>query len=149
MKQLIVRNFWLKILALFLAAIVWMYIVGELNKGAPDEKALFERIMPARVMAKEVPIKISLIGKPVPGYTIATEEISVTPSKCAVFASPRILKNIDYFATEEIDISEFTKSVVKEIKLKRVKPGIIFENDFLVRVVIPIKKIKQETEVKN
>lgn len=46
MKQLIMQNFWLKVLALFLATLVWLYVVGELNKGTPEERALFERILP-------------------------------------------------------------------------------------------------------
>lgn len=44
MKELIIKNLWLKLLALFLAVILWLYIVGELNKGTPEEKVLFEKI---------------------------------------------------------------------------------------------------------
>jgi hypothetical protein len=44
-KQLIIANFWLKLLALFLSLIVWLYVAGELNKGSPEEKALFEKMM--------------------------------------------------------------------------------------------------------
>lgn len=45
MKRLIIENFWLKLLALLLAIIIWMYVVGEANKGAPEEKAVFKRIL--------------------------------------------------------------------------------------------------------
>lgn len=45
MRQLIVANFWLKLLAFFLAIIVWLYVVGELNKGSPEEKAFFEKML--------------------------------------------------------------------------------------------------------
>jgi len=146
MKQLIVKNFWLKVTALFLAIVIWLYVVGELNKGTPEEKSLFERILPARVSAKEVPIKVVLIGKPVPGYTVLTEEISVKPYTAVVLAPRNLLKNIGYMATEEIDIGEFTKSTVKDVGIKPVGPGIVFDKDFRVRVVIPVKKIKPEEE---
>lgn len=46
--RFITRNFWLKIVALFLAIIIWVYVVGELNKGSLDEKAFLERILPSQ-----------------------------------------------------------------------------------------------------
>ena len=51
MKRLVIKNFWLKVLALFLAVIVWFYVVGELNKGTPEEKTLL-RTLNAEVRRK-------------------------------------------------------------------------------------------------
>jgi len=147
MKQLVVKNFWLKVLALFLAVIVWLYVVGELNKGTPDEKSLFDRILPSRLAAKEIPIKVALVGKPRPGYHLLSEEISVKPSSCVILTSRNLLKNIGYLTTEEIDISEFTKSIAKEIKVRPVGPGVILEKDFYVTVVIPIRKLEEQKQV--
>lgn len=49
MREIILRNFWLKILALFFAILVWLYVVGELNKGTPEERALFKKIINAKI----------------------------------------------------------------------------------------------------
>lgn len=139
-KQLIVKNFWLKLLALFLAVVVWLYVVGELNKGTSEQKALLESILPSRLAAKQIPVKVAWVGKPRSGYRFLSEEISVKPSSCIVLAPQNLLKNISYLITEEIDISEFTKSIVKEVKVRPVGPGVILEKDFYVTVVIPIRK---------
>lgn len=53
MRQLIAANFWLKVLALFLAIVVWLYVVGELNKGSPEEKAFFNKMMFYRKWVKK------------------------------------------------------------------------------------------------
>ncbi|MDD5450113.1 MAG: hypothetical protein PHO42_05910 [Candidatus Omnitrophica bacterium] len=46
MRRFIIKNFWLKLVALFLAIIVWLYVVGELNKGTTEEKAVIHRVLP-------------------------------------------------------------------------------------------------------
>ena len=38
-NKFFLNNIGLKLLALALAIIVWVYIVGELNKATPEEKA--------------------------------------------------------------------------------------------------------------
>jgi len=141
-RKIIIKNFWLKVSAFFLAIIVWLYVVGELNKGTLDERAFFEKILPYKAQAVEVPIKVTLIGKPLTGYRILNERISVKPSTCVIIASKNLLKNIEYATTEEIDISEFTKSVVKQVRLKPVGTGIILEKHFFVTVAIPVEKIE-------
>lgn len=57
MKQLIVRNFWLKLMALLLAIIVWLYVVGELNKGTPEEKAFFKKVLPLEKAGQETGVE--------------------------------------------------------------------------------------------
>jgi len=147
MKQFVVKNFWLKVLALFLALIVWFYVASELGKGTPEEKELFERVLPYRVSAKEVPIKINMIGQPHEGYRILNDRITIRPSACLILGPKSLLKNLSYVTTEAIDIGEFTKSIIKEIKIKPIGAGIVLENDFMVNVAIPIEKIEQEQEV--
>ncbi|NQU74245.1 MAG: YbbR-like domain-containing protein [Candidatus Omnitrophica bacterium] len=147
MKKIIIKNLWLKVLALFLAVIVWLYVVGELNKGTPNQRALFERILPYRIEAREVPIKIALIGKPLNGYRVLHEKATVKPSTCIIMAPKNVLKNISHVATEDIDIGEFTKSVVKQIKVKPIGGGVIVKGNFFVTVAIPIEKIERKKEV--
>lgn len=146
MRQLIVTNFWLKALALFLALIVWLYVVGELNKGSPEEKALFLRIMPFKLYAKEVPIKVALVGKPRYGYQVAVEKVVVKPEAYAILAPRSIAKDIEYVTTEDIDIGEFTKSAAKEVKLKPIGGGVVLDRNFMVKVVIPVHKIEPAAE---
>jgi len=146
MKKLIIRNFWLKVLALFLAIVAWLYVVGELNKGTVEEKALFDRMLPYKLAAKEIPIKINLIGNPPPGYRVLNEAVSVKPSVCLILAPKNLIKDISYVTTEEIDIGKFTRSIAREVKIKPLRGGIILEKYFVVNVVIPVEKIEQETK---
>ena len=145
MKRIAIKNLWLKVAALFLAIIVWVYVVGELNKGTPNQRALFERMLPYKVIAREVPIKIALIGKPLSGYRVLVERINVKPSSCIIMAPRNVLKSISYVTTEDIDVGEFTKSVLKKVKIKPVGPGIYLEKDFLVNIAVPIEKIKKQS----
>jgi len=149
MRQLIVKNFWLKALALSLAFIIWVYVVGELDKGTPDEKALFNRMLPYKLAAKSVPIKAAIVGSPKPGYRIQNEAIMIRPSTCLVMAPQNLLKSIHYVTTEDIDLSEFTRPASKEVKIKPIGGGVMLEKDFFVRVVIPVKKAQApDKEVK-
>jgi len=140
MKQLIIKNFWLKMLALFLAFVVWVYVVGELDKGTPDERALLNRVLPYKLAAKSVPVKAAIVGSPRAGYHILNEAIIIRPSTCLVMAPQNLLKNINYVTTEDIDLSEFTRPVSKEARIKPIGGGVMLEKDFFVRVVIPVKK---------
>jgi len=145
-KQLVMKNIWFKVLAFFLAVISWFYVVGELNKGSMSDKSIFDRILPRRMVAKQIPIKINLIGTPPKGYIVQNDKVSIKPSECIVLGSRSFLRRIEYITTEEIDMSEFTRSIVKRLKIKPVTRGIIMEKDFFVNVVIPIEKIQQDTE---
>jgi len=144
MKKIIIKNLWLKVLALFLAVVVWLYVVGELNKGPPNQRALFERILPYRIEASEITIKIALIGKPLEGYRVLNDKATVQPSSCIIMAPRNVLKGISHVTTEDIDIGEFTKSIVKQIKIKPMGGGAILNGNFLVTVAVPIEKIEQK-----
>ena len=144
MKRLIIKNFWLRVLALFLAVLVWFYVMGELNKDKTHDSSLFERMLPYRATTKEVPIKVTLIGEPASGYKVIENDISVIPSRCLLVAPTNILDEVDHISTEEIYLNEFTRSISKDIKIKPISSGITLEKDFLIRVTIPIKKIEQE-----
>ncbi|MBI4335427.1 MAG: YbbR-like domain-containing protein [Candidatus Omnitrophica bacterium] len=142
-KQLILKNFWLKVTAFFLAVVIWLYVVGELNKGTPEEKALFERVLPYKVAGKQVPVKAAIVGKPRPGYQVFAERVTIKPSACVILAPQGVLKGIQYVTTEDIDISEFTRSVSKEVRIKPIgRAGITVDNHVFVRVLIPIRRIE-------
>ena len=144
MIRFIVKNFWLKVTALFLAVILWMYVAGELGKGTEQETVLFDRILPYKLIAKEVPIKVNLIGQPRPGYRVLNDQITIKPSNCMVMGPKNSLKTIQYVTTQEIDLGEMTRSVVREIKIKPPGSGFVMEKDFFVTVVVPVQKIEQE-----
>lgn len=143
MRQLIVKNFWLKMLALLLAFVAWLYVVAELGKGTQQETSLIENILPYKVDAKEIPIKINLIGNPPAGYRVLNEKILVRPSSCVLIGPKGLLKKITYIPTEEIDIGKFTRSVSKDFKIQPTGVGVLLEKSFFVSVTIPVEKIEQ------
>lgn len=140
----IVNNFWLKVTALFLAVILWMYVVGELGRGTEQEAVFFDRILPYKAVAKEVPVKVNLIGQPKPGFRVLNDQITVKPSHCIVMGPKNSLKAIQYLTTQEIDMGELTGSFVRQVKVKSPGQGFIMEKDFFVTVVVPVQKIEQE-----
>ncbi len=144
MKQFFVKDFWLKMLALFFAFAVWVYVVSELNKGTPEEKEFFGKFLPYKVSALEVPIKVALIGKPLTGYRVLNDRIVIRPSTCLLIAPRNLIKTISYVTTADIDISELTKSVARQVKIRPVGPGIFLEKDFFVNIVIPVERVEYD-----
>lgn len=146
LKDLIVKNFWLKVLALFLAVLSWFYIIGELDKRAPEGSAFFKQVLPYRMVAQDMPIKINLVGKPRTGYQVLYDKITIKPSSCVILAPRYLMQKLSSITTDQINIGEFTKPIVKKVHIRPVGHGIILESDFVVDVVIPIKKIQPQEQ---
>ena len=144
MKKLVVKNFWLKVLALFLAVIVWFYILGELRKAAEKEGKVFERILPFRVSSKSVPIKATIVGQLASGYRIRYKDIEIKPDNYVLIGPKNMLRGIFFVTTEAIDVGEYTKPVTKKAGIETIGPGIIADERFFVTVTIPIEKIPKE-----
>lgn len=139
MKNIITNNLGLKLLALFLAIITWFYIVVELQKGVVEEVGVFQRIFPYRVLSKPIPIKLNLVGEPPKGYVVDYDNIAIVPSKFIMVGPKSFLKKISSAITQPIDISEHTKTVVKDVSITPPAPGIAIKDKF-IKVTIPIIK---------
>lgn len=140
MNRLISSNIGLKLLALVLAIITWAYIVFELHKGTLEEMAAFHRIIPSAVMtSKALPIKPNLIGEPPSGYAVRYEDILAEPSSCIIVGPRSVLGRLTYVMTQDINVSEYTKTFTKDVSIVSPITGFNVKDKF-VKVTVPIIK---------
>jgi YbbR domain-containing protein len=138
--KLVGENFLLKVISLVLAVGLWFYIVGELNKGAEEERLVFQKIFPSYGMiTKKLEIKPIVMGKPKRGFTVIEDKIAVYPSYCIVIGPKSVLKDIKEIDTVPIDISGADKIITRAVPLKSIAPG-IFVEETLVAATIPIER---------
>lgn len=142
MKSIILNNLGLKLLALFLAVVTWFYIVVELQKGTPEEREVLQRILPYRMVSKQIPIKLNLIGEPQKGYMVEYDKIVIEPSTCVMIGPGSFLNRLSAVNTQSIDISEYTKTFTKDISIISPTKGVTMKEKF-VSVTIPIIKVKE------
>ena len=139
LKRVVLNNIGLKLIALFLAVITWVYIVGELNKVAPEERASLERLLPYRMTAKFLPVQINLIGESREGYTVIKDKVIADPHGIMVIGPRSLLGRLGFVKTEPIDISAYTKPLTKDVSLMPLARGLSVKEKF-VTVTIPIQK---------
>jgi len=143
-KNVILNNFGMKLLSLVLAAIVWMYIVGELNRLALEEEmGLKGHHLVYEITAKVLPVVVDLKGELASGYRIDSERIEISPPVCNVMGPRRLLAKLEFIKTAPIDITEYRKPVTMRVALKLPSRGIKIIDKFIT-VVIPIEKIRQQ-----
>lgn len=141
-KKLILNNIGLKLISLFLAIITWIYIVGELNKATPEERAALERLLPYRMTAKFLAVQLNLTGESREGYQILTDDITISPRGIMVVGPRSLLDRISFVKTEPIDIGKYTKSFSKNVSLLPLAKGLSLK-ERLVTITIPIQKINK------
>jgi YbbR domain-containing protein len=144
-RRWVTNNFGLKLLSLVLAITTWFYINRELTKIKNEEERAIFSLINYEVTSKRLPINLTLVGKTHEGYEIATDDIILEPETCVVIGPKRILSSVSYVRTIPIDISEYTKDIVKEIPLAPIAEGLSLR-DYLVKIHIPIIKKKGEEE---
>ncbi|MDB4349364.1 YbbR-like domain-containing protein [Omnitrophica bacterium] len=137
MKNAILNNLGLKLLALLLAIVTWIYIVIELQEGAAAEREALQSILPPyRMVSKKIPIKLSLMGEPKDGYVVAYDQVAIKPSDFFIVGPKSILNKLSSVETETIDISGYSKTLIKDVTIIPPTKGMIKEK--FVTVTVPI-----------
>ncbi|MFH1995876.1 MAG: YbbR-like domain-containing protein [Candidatus Omnitrophota bacterium] len=139
-KKYISENLILKILSLVIAVGVWIYVIGELGKGALEQQRFLEKIFPTYgMMAKNLMIKPRLVGAPRRRYEVINDMIVVVPEDCIVVGPKRILENIESIDTATIDIDGMDKTFTRSVPLKPIASGVYFE-ETVAMVTVPIER---------
>jgi len=139
-KRFFEVNLLLKFISLLIAIIVWVYIIGELGKGALEQQELVEQVLPMyRTIVKDLPIVPRIIGRPRRHYRIIDDKITVVPGHCVVVGPKRILESIQHITTVPIDVSDVSETITRQIPLSRIGLG-IYSEETVVMVTIPIEK---------
>ncbi|MFH1752791.1 MAG: YbbR-like domain-containing protein [Candidatus Omnitrophota bacterium] len=137
MKNFFVNNFGLKLLALLLAIVTWVYVVVELQEGVVAERSALQSILPPyRLLSKKVPIKLNIIGEPKAGYGVAYDRIAIKPNEFLIVGPKSIIERLTSIDTEPVDITGSSKTFMKDVSIVPPTKGIIREK--FVTVTVPI-----------
>ena len=141
-KKIILNNILAKILSLAFATATWFYVFDLMN----SDSYVMRREPSGDVFAKydfevkEVPVKPVFYGKPPKGYRAIFDKVKIDPSVIAVFGPKEVLSQVDELRTENIDLSEYTKStqfklgINSDVKYLRM-------DDKVVDVYVPIESV--------
>ena len=141
-KKFFSENLPLKLLSLVFALAAWIYIVGELGKGALEQQKFLEKIFPTYgTIAKNLPIEPRLIGAPRRRFEVVEDKILVVPKDSIVVGPKRIIEGITSVPTIPIDVNDQYETFTKSVPLKPIAPGVYFE-ETVVMVTVPIEKKK-------
>jgi YbbR domain-containing protein len=136
----IFNNLFIKIIALFLAAITWAYIAAQLYNQAAELKETSQTVVAIadkNVIVKRVPVHINLSGAPDKRYKIAIDRIKVSPSEYVISGPLERVENVSFVTTEPISVDSVTKTVRKDVRLKDIE-GLNIDKEQLFSVTVPI-----------
>ena len=139
MKNTILNNFGLKLLALLLAIVTWVYIVIELHQGSGRETAALQSMLPSyRLESKKIPIKLNIMGEPKEGYQVAYDRVVLNPSEFILVGPKALIAHLSAIETETVDITGSNKTFMKDISVIPPTKGVIKEK--FVTITVPILK---------
>ena len=138
-KKWITNNFGLKLVSLILAIATWLYISLELAKLKSEEERAIISMLQYEVISKRLPVQLTIVGKARKDYIVMTDDITIDPEAIVVIGPDSILERVNFARTIPIDISEYTRDIIKEIELAPIAKGITLKHS-LVNVHIPIVK---------
>ncbi|MFH1753682.1 MAG: YbbR-like domain-containing protein [Candidatus Omnitrophota bacterium] len=141
MKNAILNNLGLKLLALILAIATWAYIVIELQSGTLEEKEILKNVLPYRMISKKLPIELNLVGEVPDGYAVVHDEIIITPANFVIVGPKAVLGELSVIETQPVHIEGNTKTITRNITIIPPAKGIIKEK--FIRVTIPIVKVTE------
>lgn len=141
MRNIITNNLGLKLLALLLAIVTWIYIVIELQEGTVAEREALQSILPPyRLVSKKIPIKLNISGEPKTGYVVAYDQIAIKPSEFLIVGPKSMLTRLSSVETEPVNISGYSKTVIRDVGIVPPTKGVIKEK--FVTITIPILRQK-------
>jgi YbbR domain-containing protein len=144
--KLIANNFWLKVIALFLAGITWFYVSQEMDLDY--KKKTGAELLPdlGKMVTKKLFVKAIFVGEPTENYVFDVDKVEVDPEYFMIAGFKDTIKDAKDIKTEPIDVSRYRRTTVYELGIEPIAPN-IDTSTFRVRVTIPIEKI-EEPEVK-
>lgn len=133
----------LLIAALVLAAITYFYVNRTIQQSANSMKDPSYRLI--KLTAKSVPVKVRFTSAPAEGYRYVPERVSVNPARITVIAPEALLEETSSAETAIMDISQYTRKVVKVVPIESVAGIHLAGEPHLVEVTVPIEKIEVQS----
>ena len=139
---MISQSFWvnsfLKLSALALAVVTYLYIGAELR----ESPGTLPSVITKEYIAKSVPVHVDLLGNPPRGFEVQKSGIIVDPEKVMIIGPENLIGPIDYLETQPIYIVRRGGTVRVRVGLKITK-AVKGMDQQMVDVVIPIERIKK------
>lgn len=136
----------LKFMALVLAVLTYAYIRHEIKLTEDADKQTDPSYKLIKLTAKKLPVKVRVATAPPEGYRIVDADVKSTPAEIVVVGPQALLEEANNAETALIDVSEYTKNVVKNIPVQTVAGIPLSGEPQFVEVSIPIEKIQAEPE---
>lgn len=141
--DVIVHNFWLKVISLILAAATWFYVFDLIRPARIHQETPEDVFARYQFTIKEVPVKLVFTGKTPKGYRVVFDEVNVIPSTIAVYGPEGVVEGVEDLRTEEINLGKYKKTVKMELDIVSDVKMLQFK-DKIVDVYIPVEKVKRE-----
>ena len=137
-KSALINNIGLKVLALILAFVTWLY-VGEAAK-INTEKSILQRVFSSSYASSQLKVRPVFVGNAPEGYRFLESEAKVTPQSVMLIGPAKILSKKEFIYTKPIDLSEYTVTKTFEIELQSITPSIKLQKA-KVQVCVPVEKL--------
>jgi YbbR domain-containing protein len=143
--EIIIHNFWLKIISLVLAIATWFYVFDLINPSSFVQKKepAEEVFVRYQFTIKEVPVRPVFIGRPPEGYRVVYEKVKVNPSTISIYGPIEIIQDVDELVTDKVDLSEQNRTMKLKRGLQSYEKLLKFK-DKEVDVYVPIEKVPEE-----
>lgn len=139
-KSALLNNIGLKMLALILAFVTWLYI-GEVIEVDSEMTVLQKLLSSSDYISKKLYVKPIFVGAAPAGYKFTESEVKVTPESIVVLGPSNVLSGKEFIYTEPIDLSEHTKRKRLDVELADISPSMKFQKAD-VQVYLPVEKIE-------
>jgi len=132
----------LKVIALLVALLTYSYIQNEL-KGSQHEAVVDPSYKLIKLTAKNLPVRVRFETAPPEGYRVREDQVLVTPPEVTAIGPEAMLEEVVYAETSVVDVSEYTKTVTKQVPLESVAGIHLVGEPYMVTATVPIEKIEQ------
>ena len=139
----LLKGTWLlKVLALLAALLTYYLIHHEMTNmqnavSDPSYKLI-------KLTAEHLPVKVRLATAAPDGYRILADQVTSNPDRVIVIGPEALISEASSAETALVDVSESTKTFVKEFPLESVAGVHLGGKPYLVRVTVPIEKIEEK-----
>lgn len=140
--SLLKGSVFLKLVSLVVALLTYWYIQNEI-RGRERDTAVDPSYKLIKLTAKNLPVRLRFETSPPEGYRLMEEQIVVTPSEVTAIGPEAMLEEAVYAQTSTIDVSEYTKTVTKQVPLESVSGIHLVGEPYMVIATVPIERIAQ------
>ncbi len=143
--NIILNNFWPKVLSLVLAVATWFYVFDLITADSYSKRQeTVEQVLArSELLVKEVVVRPDFYGKSPRGYKVNMEDIKVDPATISIFGPKNVLDEVDSLTTDRINLGEYTRSTMLQLGLHSNNRFLKFNNK-IVDVYIPVETVKED-----